>query len=517
MAIETITPRDARFSTLNTGNNRRFPPTEADAASRIELCDSAEDVANALQRAVSAGLRPTIRSGGHCYEDFVYTNPKGAILDLSMFSDTTPVAGAPTYRVATGTLLGTAYLDLYKRAGVTIPGGSCTTVGAGGHITGGGYGVLSRLHGITPDWVSAIDILTVDKKGHVVPRRVDAKNDPDLFRACRGAGGGNFGLITNYYFDKLPTAPTEVIHAGVRFAWKGMTQERFTKIFQTYGNYWATRGQDPDTWGLFAIIDASHSDSGYFGVSAQFCNPDGTCNDLRVLNEFLDLFETCKPLAPTAENTHPAVAERMPRPRRGGNFQDEPCVGQHRMNRSPWLNATVRGDGGGFGVERLKYKSAYMKQNFTVEETVAFYKHMTRKIPGVNLGNVMVLVDSFGGATNRKELMEETAVTQRSSIMKLQFLASWMTPDEDAAHIGWMRDFYTELYSGPTVNATHKGTPFFNDHYEGCYINYPDKDMLQYSFWPELYYGDKLYPFLQSVKRRYDPSNVFHHAMSVRA
>ncbi|MEO6909590.1 MAG: FAD-binding protein, partial [Edaphobacter sp.] len=224
MAIETIDQRDPRFTTLDKGNNGRFPPTEADAASRILLCDNAEDVANALQRVVSAGLRPTVRSGGHCYEDFVYTNPKGAIIDLSMFGDTTPVAGAPKYRIASGSMLAPAYTDLYKRYGVTLPGGSCGTVGAGGHITGGGYGVLSRLHGITTDWVTAIDILTVDQKGQVVPRRVDAKNDPDLFRACRGAGGGNFGIITNYYFEKLPTAPQEVIHAGVRFAWEGMTQ-----------------------------------------------------------------------------------------------------------------------------------------------------------------------------------------------------------------------------------------------------------------------------------------------------
>jgi hypothetical protein len=516
MAIETVNQQDVRFAILNRGNNGRFPPTEADAASRIELCDNAEDVANALQRAISASLRPTVRSGGHCYEDFVYTNPKGAILDLSMFSDTTPIAGAPTYRIATGTQLGDAYTDLYKRAGVTLPGGSCTTVGAGGHITGGGYGVLSRLHGITPDWVSAIDILTVDKKGQVVPRRVDAKNDPDLFRACRGAGGGNFGIITNYYFEKLPKAPHEVIHAGVRFAWEGMTQERFTKILQTYGNWCATRGQDPDTWGLFAIIGASHSESGGFGVSTQFCNPDGTCKDLRVLNEFLDLFESCKPEAATAENTHPAMAERLPPPR--DNAQNVCVDGQHRMNLSPWLSATVHGGGGRGGVERLKYKSCYMKRNFSVAETVCFYKHLNRKVPGASMRGAMVLIDAFGGATNRKELIEETAVTQRSSVMKLQFLSSWIDPKEDAAHIGWMQDFYTDLYSGPDADPNHKGTPYPNDHYEGCYINYPDKDMLQYSFWPQLYYGNKdLYPFLQSVKRRYDPNNVFHHAMSVRA
>ena len=52
MAIEIINRQDVRFATLNRGNNGRFPPTQADAASRIELCDNAEDVANALQKIV---------------------------------------------------------------------------------------------------------------------------------------------------------------------------------------------------------------------------------------------------------------------------------------------------------------------------------------------------------------------------------------------------------------------------------------------------------------------------------
>ena len=142
-----------------------------------------------------------------------------------------------------GTQLATAYLDLYKRYAVTLPGGSCGTVGAGEHICGGGYGVLSRLHGLTCDWVSAVDILTVDSHGKVILRRVDKDHDPDLFRACRGAGGGNFGIITNYFFSDLPTAPQEVMAASIAFAWADMTPERFAGILSTYGNYWETRGR----------------------------------------------------------------------------------------------------------------------------------------------------------------------------------------------------------------------------------------------------------------------------------
>jgi len=292
MAI-TVTKKDNRYPTLKKGHNVRWPASEADAVSRIELCETPQDAAEALQRVVSAGLRPTVRSGGHCYEDFVVNNPGGAILDLSMLTHANPPGSGAPYRIGTGTQLWNGYCDLYKRYGVTLPGGTCSTVAAGGHISGGGYGLLSRLHGLSADWLSAAEILTVDAQGKVIPRKVDATNDPDLFRACRGAGGGNFGVITTYIFDKLPQAPQEVMQAYIRFPWDDMTPERFASILNTYGEYFETRGQDPDTWGLFAVLVVSHQSAGRFGFEVQFCNPDGTCSDLTVLNEFLDRFETC--------------------------------------------------------------------------------------------------------------------------------------------------------------------------------------------------------------------------------
>src|SRR5215472_7350691 len=132
MSIETISRNDPRYRTLMKGRyNARFP-VAADMASRIELCDNAEDVAVALQRAVSEGLRPTVRSGGHCYEDFVYNNPGGVVIDMSMIGEMSPLAGAPKYRIAPGAQLGEVYSDLFKRYNVTLPGGTCGSVAAGG-------------------------------------------------------------------------------------------------------------------------------------------------------------------------------------------------------------------------------------------------------------------------------------------------------------------------------------------------------------------------------------------------
>jgi FAD binding domain/Berberine and berberine like len=509
----TVTRQDPRYTTLKKGNNSRWPAADADTVSRIELCETPADTADALQRTVSAGLRPTVRSGGHCYEDFVCNNPDGVLLDLSLLTDSNAAGSGHKYRISAGSKLGPVYIDLYKRHGLTLPAGSCYTVGAGGHISGGGYGILSRLHGLTVDWVAAVDILTVDASGKVVLRRADHTHEPDLFRACRGAGGGNFGIITSYYFDKLPPAPQEVMLANMSFSWDDMTPERFETILSTFGHYQETRAKDPDTWGLYTALGLSHHSSNQIVISAQFCNPDGTCQDPRVLNEFLDLFQPCNP------TMGPAAAEHA---RAGANLSGHhnaaaqlACSSPHNITRAPWLNATISGGIG--GGHRGKYKSSNMKRNFTSTEARCIYKHLTRDMPGVDLQGSILACDSYGGAINRPEMITETSIPQRSTTMKLQFQTYWSSPEDDAARQQWMSDFYTDLYSGTDAHPDYKGTPYPNDSYEGCYINYPDKDMLAYSYWPQLYYGEQdLYPFLQSVKRRYDPNNIFHHSMSIR-
>jgi FAD/FMN-containing dehydrogenase len=504
-----ITRGDPRYALLRRSRNLRWDGNPAEAAAEIELCETVEQTAEALQRVVNAGARPTVRSGGHCYEDFVVNNPGGTILDLSLLKNDALPADGKRYRISAGHELGEAYISLYKRHGVTIPGGSCFEVGAGGHITGGGFGVLSRLHGLTIDWLSAVEILTVDNKGHVALRIVDEKHEPDLFRACRGGGGGNFGIVTGFLFDRLPAAPFEVANAHLSFDWHGMTEEKFTALVMAYGDYWATRGCDPDTWGLFTGLGLTHISSGRIGLSLQFCNPDGRCDDMKVLDEFLDRFaEFGGAERRAATPGDQRFAARSPAARQQSEKYD--------IDRLMWLDATI-GDSGNGHNGRAAYKSCYMKKNFTPLEAKSIYKHLTRVIPDVDLRGSVMAIDSYGGAVNRKGTAENTSVWQRSSIMKVQFQQYWEYEDEDAGRLAWMREFYTDLYS-QQVEPKYAGTPFPNEYYEGCYINYPDTDMLAYAFWPQLYYGtEDLYPFLQQVKRRYDPTNIFHHKMSIRA
>lgn len=512
-----VNRQDPRFEIAHRGHNLRFPSVEADAAGRVEYCETAEDAAEALQKVLDAGLRPTVRSSGHCYEDFVVNNPNGAILDVSMLNQVSSgPGGAPPYHVQPGAMLGNIYQEFYKRANVVLPGGTCFTVCAGGHISGGGYGILARLNGITVDWLSSVDILTVDANGRVVPRHVDKKHDPELFRALRGGQGSNFGLITNFTFNELPPAPSELMQAGISFDWGSMTPDKFVNILMTYGNYWEKHDQNKETWGLFGYMGLNNKSSGRFGISATFTNPDGTVKDLSVINDFLDCFEKCKPIAeaPPGYTSH-AVPGRD----RGAGMRPPPgdsvCYGEHVMAKNPWITAASDGSGNGIGGgSRAKYKSAYMKKAFTEAEALALYKMLTDD----RSRGLIVAVDSYGGATNNPERASDTSIPQRSSVMKLQYQSYWQDASEDEFRLKGIRDTFTAAYSTPVADQAHLGTPYPNDHYEGCYMNYPDVDMTKYDDWRDLYYGTgELYPLLQRVKKTYDPHNIFHHTMSVRA
>ncbi len=125
------------------------------APARILICATPAEVRQALQMPCMTAVRPTVRSGGHCYENFTANNPGGVLIDLSLLNSVDLDSSTGEYCVAPGAVLGDVYQSLYKRYGLTLPAGSCYSVGAGGHISGGGYGLLSRLQGLSSDWLTA--------------------------------------------------------------------------------------------------------------------------------------------------------------------------------------------------------------------------------------------------------------------------------------------------------------------------------------------------------------------------
>ncbi|MCB9011853.1 MAG: FAD-binding oxidoreductase [Actinobacteria bacterium] len=154
---------------------------------------NAGDVAEALRWAAERNVRIAARSGGHSYAG--YSSPdRGLLVDLRRMRGVR-VLGNGHVRVGAGAQLIDVHRVLSAR-GLTLPTGTCPSVGVSGLTLGGGYGLSSRMFGLLCDRLVAAEIVTPDGRR----RRVDARHDPDLFWALRGGGGGNFGIVTAFEF-----------------------------------------------------------------------------------------------------------------------------------------------------------------------------------------------------------------------------------------------------------------------------------------------------------------------------
>jgi FAD/FMN-containing dehydrogenase len=198
---ELLLPGSAGYEQARRPAIARFHDVEPAAVAR---CRTDADVSAALAFARSEGLHVALRSGGHCFAG--RSSTEGLVIDVSPMSTVTLDGEVAT--IGPGARLGNVY-DALARHGRTIPAGCGPDVGVAGLTLGGGLGILGRLHGLTADSLLAAGVVLAD--GRVV--EASGQSETDLFWALRGAGGGQFGVVTSLAFRTLPMPPlTTSIH-----------------------------------------------------------------------------------------------------------------------------------------------------------------------------------------------------------------------------------------------------------------------------------------------------------------
>ena len=510
-----VRPGDRRYDSLLRGDNHRFVghPDE------VRVVGSTAQVVQAVQDAVRDGRRIGVRSGGHCFENFTADPEIRLLLDLSELDAVGYDPARRAFEVQPGATLGRVYRTLFKGWGVTIPAGGCPEVGAGGHLVGGGYGPLSRRYGSVVDHLYGVEVVVVDRDG--TARAVVATREPDdpfreLWWAHTGGGGGNFGVVTRYWLRSpeadaeagsgadtepgvgpaaragspdpgglLPPGPAEMLETVVEWTWDPAktTEQAVTTLIRNFGA-WHEQHSDPGSPydALYAILQLAHQDAGTFSMVVQI--DAGVPHAADLVEEFVARVNAGTGLDPESGSA-----------------------------TVPWLYVLTwpgNGESGNILTRRYKGKAGYLKRSFTDTQLSTIYRHLTN---GSGNGACGMLIVGYGGRV-RTVRPDATAVAQRDVVMKAVYHSVWTDEQDDGANLSWVRELYREVY------ADTGGVPVPGEVSDGSYINYPDVDLADPAWntsgvpWHTLYYKDN-YPRLQRVKARWDPLDVFRHALSI--
>ncbi|KAJ0968583.1 hypothetical protein J5N97_025500 [Dioscorea zingiberensis] len=172
--------------------NLRFSSPDLPKPAAIILPSTLPDLRAAVLCCRAASLSIRIRSGGHSYEGLSYLadhHTPFALIDMMNLNQVRLDAGSLTAWVQTGATLGETYYAIAESSDTLgFSAGSCPTVGSGGHIAGGGFGLLSRKYGLAAD--NIVDAILVDSSGRVLDRK---SMGDDVFWAICGGGGGTEG------------------------------------------------------------------------------------------------------------------------------------------------------------------------------------------------------------------------------------------------------------------------------------------------------------------------------------
>src|SRR5258705_1621850 len=480
--------------------DKRFNKRFAASPDYVRLVGSTDQVISAVEDAVREGQRLVVTSGGNCLEGFVSDPEVRVIIDVSPMKRVYYDAKLGAIAVEAGATVGEAFRALFEMWGVVIPLGEYPPIGMGGHVSGGAFGFLCRQLGLAADYLYAVEVVTVDESGNVssvVAAREESDPNRDLWWAHTGGGAGNFGVVTRYWFRSpgasgsdparsLPIAPESITTFVAEWDWSDIDQPSFLRLLKNHGA-WCERNSHADSpyASLWTLLEVHRKQFGKIivrGVSTAGGGADRLVNDhLAALSEGI--------IAPHANQL--ATMSWL----------------EFALNPFPDLFA---GPPGGVSV---KVKDALLRKRFTDRQIGVAYDYLTRTDHDA-MGGMLGLA-TYGGKINTVA-PDATATAQRGSILDTACNVGWVDPRDETNSLALARAFYRELF------ADTGGVPVPGDSYDGTFINHPDVDVADPALntsgvpWYTLYYKSN-YPRLQRIKARWDPRNVFRHALSIRS
>lgn len=221
-----VRPGDADYPAASAGWNLLF----ASEPMAIVFARHTGDVVNALAWSRNNDVQVRARSGRHCLEGWNAVDG-GIVIDVSEMKSVAVDAAAGTATVGAG-LNQLEAVTALGAAGLAAPTGTEGTVGLVGATLGGGFGLLTRNFGMASDNLLAAEVVVAPEAGGAEVITADETTNADLLWALRGAGNGNFGIVTALTYRVHPLTRTVYITA----TWPGIAALR--EVFETW-QHWA--------------------------------------------------------------------------------------------------------------------------------------------------------------------------------------------------------------------------------------------------------------------------------------
>ncbi|MED6193622.1 hypothetical protein PIB30_021274 [Stylosanthes scabra] len=428
--------------------------------------------------AKSIGIQIRIRSGGHDYEGLSYVSKQPFIvLDMPNLRQITVDISKEVATVQAGATLGELYYNIWKNNKVHgFPAGLCTTIGVGGHISGGGYGSMLRKYGLSVD--NVIEAKIVDLKGRILDRKSMGE---DLFWAIRGGGGASFGVILSYTVKLVSILETVTVFNVERsleenaidlaVEWQQVAPTIDDRFFISL--HFSPSGSDENK-----TVKAS--------VTALFLG--GADEAVSILRKEFPILGIGK------ENcTEMSWIEAMiwnPDDPKIGVKPEEILLSRH-------LNSAVF----------LKRKSDYVQVPISKEGLEGISKK-------IMAGTVVLGFNPYGGKMAEIPA-DATAFPHRAgNLFKIQYTVNWDDPSPAAAQkfVNEARSLYSYM------------TPFVSKNPRSAFLNYRDIDIGINTFGKDSYeqgkvYGAKYFNVnferLVKIKTAVDPDNFFRNEQSI--
>ena len=459
LAGTLVRPGESSYATAKLLFDPRF---DSQHPAGVAYVANAHDVSTCLAFVRKFGVPFAARSGGHSYAG--WSGSTGLIIDVSNLktigvSGTTAVIGA-----------GTRLIDFYHGLAAknrAVPGGSCPTVGIAGLTLGGGIGVTARAYGLTCDSLESVQIVTAN--GAVLTATSDPKQYGDLFWACQGGGGGNFGVVTSFTFRTQP-APSVCLFS---MSWPWSQAARVIAGWQSWAPY------APDQlWSNMHLAATPGGTTPFVSVGGTYL---GSAAEAATLIDQLWAKVGARPPSWNLSNPQPFLNAMLVEAGCGS-------IG-YTACHLPWYST------GG----KLSRASEYAKSDFFTRplssagiSTLLAGVTALQRVKGAAGGVGGIAFDSLGGAVNRVA-PGATAFVHRNALFGAQYTTGW-NPGAGSTGVNnqhtWLRNFWSSMRPYASGQA---------------YQNYIDPDLTN---WAQAYYGGNLNK-LSAIKKKYDPTDLF--------